>query len=142
MNSTGRLVGSPSRESIELFYETRLVRITHGGFAIWLDPFGMLDPQVVVNLLPEFGVGVDLVSHRHCLGERIQVCRGTVPPKPRRNSRPTVAPWSARQQFQKTARTCSWRVRRRAESITFRRWRCSNTASSPLCVRVAGEIIT
>jgi hypothetical protein len=48
-------VGSPSRESIELFHETRLVRITHGGFAIWLNPFRMLDPEVVVNLLPEFG---------------------------------------------------------------------------------------
>jgi len=61
-------VGSPSRESIELFHETRLVRITHGGFAIWLDPFGMLDPQVVVNLLPEFGVSVDLVRHGHWFG--------------------------------------------------------------------------
>ena len=54
-----------SRQSIELFRETRLVRITHGGFAAWLDPFGMLDPQVVVNLLPEFGVSVDLVRHGH-----------------------------------------------------------------------------
>ena len=26
---------------------------------------GMLDPQVVVNLLPEFGVSVDLVRHGH-----------------------------------------------------------------------------
>src|SRR5204863_9708855 len=62
-------VGSPSRESIELFHETRLVRITHGGFAIWLDPFGMLDPQVVVNLLPELGIGVDLVRPGYWLGE-------------------------------------------------------------------------
>jgi len=62
----------PSRQSIELFHETHLVRITQGGFAIWLDPFGMLDPQVVVNLLPKLGVGVDLVSHRHCLGERFK----------------------------------------------------------------------
>jgi hypothetical protein len=69
MNISDRLVGSPSRESIELFRETRLVRITHGGFAIWLDPFGMLDPQVVVNLLPEFGVSVDLVRHGYWLGE-------------------------------------------------------------------------
>src|SRR5712691_2395622 len=69
MSSSDRLVGSPSRESIELFHETRLVRITLGGFAIWLDPFGMLDPQVVVNLLPELSVGVDLVRHGHRLGE-------------------------------------------------------------------------
>jgi hypothetical protein len=26
-----------------------------------LDPFGMLEPQVVVNLLPKLGVGVDFV---------------------------------------------------------------------------------
>jgi len=65
MRCSDRLVGSPSRQSIELFRETRLVRITHGGFAIWLDPFGMLYPQVVVNLLREFGVSVDLVRHGH-----------------------------------------------------------------------------
>ena len=29
----------------------------------------MLDPQVVVNLLPELGVGVDLVSHDYPLAE-------------------------------------------------------------------------
>jgi len=40
-------------------------RITRGGFAIWLDPFGMLEPQIVVNLVPELGVGVDLVRPRH-----------------------------------------------------------------------------
>jgi hypothetical protein len=32
----------------------------------------MLDPQVAVNLLPKLGVGVDLVSHRYCLGERFK----------------------------------------------------------------------
>ena len=53
------------RECIEQFYETRLVRITHRAFAIWLDPFGMLDPQIVVNLLPKLAVGVDLVRHGH-----------------------------------------------------------------------------
>ena len=49
------------------FCEARLVRIARGTFAIWLDPFGMLDPQVVVNLLPELGVGVDLVKHGNYL---------------------------------------------------------------------------
>ena len=63
MNISDRLVGSRSRECVEQFYQTRLVRITHGAFAIWLDPFGMLNPQVVVNLLPKLGVGVDLVRH-------------------------------------------------------------------------------
>ena len=47
---------SPSRRSVELFQEG------HGGFAISLDPFGMLDPQVVVNLLPAPGV----VDERSC----------------------------------------------------------------------------
>ena len=63
MSSSDRLVGSPSRESFELFHQTRLVRITLGGFAIWLDPFGMLDPQIVVNLLLEFVVRVNLMRH-------------------------------------------------------------------------------
>jgi hypothetical protein len=35
----------------------------HGGFTIWLDPFGVLDPQVVVDLLPAPGV----VDERSCL---------------------------------------------------------------------------
>jgi len=69
MRSSDRLVGSPPRQRIEQFHEARVVRVTHGGFAIWLDPFGMLDPQVVVNLLPKLGVGVDLVRHGHWLGE-------------------------------------------------------------------------
>jgi hypothetical protein len=64
-----RLVGFPSRQSVEHFRKARLVRITHGGFAIWLDPFGMLDPQIVVNLLPKLGVGVDLVRPGYWLGE-------------------------------------------------------------------------
>ena len=54
--SSDRLVGSSSRESVELFHEA------HRGFAIWLDPFGMLDPQVAVNLLPAPGV----VDERSC----------------------------------------------------------------------------
>ncbi len=56
MRSSDRLVGSSSRQSLELFHEA------HGGFAIWLDPFGMLDPQVAVNLLPAPGV----VDERSC----------------------------------------------------------------------------
>jgi hypothetical protein len=67
--SSDRLVGSPSRQRVEQSHETRLVRITHRGLSTWLDPFGMLDPQVVVNLLQELGVGVDLVRHGHWLGE-------------------------------------------------------------------------
>jgi hypothetical protein len=62
---TSGSVGSPSRKSVEQFREARLVRITLGAFAIWLDPFGMLDPQVVVNLLLELGVHVDLMKHNN-----------------------------------------------------------------------------
>ena len=70
MKSSDRLVGSPSRQRVEQFHEARLVRITHGGCAIWLDPFGMLDPEVAVNLLLELGEGgVDLVRHGNWLGE-------------------------------------------------------------------------
>ena len=56
-----------SRQSVEQFHEARLVSITHGRLSTWLDPFGMLDAQVVVNLLPEFGVSVDLVRHGNLL---------------------------------------------------------------------------
>ena len=72
MTSSDRLVGSPLHQRIEQFHQARVVRITHGGFAIWLDPFGMLGPQVVVNLLPELGVGVDLVRRANWLGERFK----------------------------------------------------------------------
>ncbi len=64
------------RVEVEQFHEARLVRITHGGFAIWLDPFGVLDPQVVVNLLLELRVGVDLVSHGNWIGERFNCGAG------------------------------------------------------------------
>ena len=63
MNISDRLVGSRSRECIEQFHEAHLVRITDGGLAIWLNPFGMLDAKVVVNLFPKLGVGEDLVRH-------------------------------------------------------------------------------
>ena len=75
MRVNDRLVGSSSHRSTEQFHKARLVRITQWGLAIWLDPFGMLAPEVVVNLLPEFRVGVDLVRHGHWLGERFE-CGG------------------------------------------------------------------
>ena len=76
MRSSDRLVGSPSRQCVEQFYKARLVRITRGGAAIGVDPFGMLDPQVVVNLLVELGIGVDLVIHGIWLGERFNCAAG------------------------------------------------------------------
>ena len=52
-------------QHIECFHQARLIRITHGRFAIWLNPFGMLDPQVVMNLLPQICVRMELVKHNH-----------------------------------------------------------------------------
>ena len=59
-----------SRQAVEQPHQAGLVRIAHRGFAIRLDPFGMLDPEVVVNLLPELGVGVDLIMRIRWPGER------------------------------------------------------------------------
>jgi len=56
INSSYRLVGFRSRESVEQFHEA------HGGFAMWLDPFGCWS-RSAVNLLPALGVGVDLRRH-------------------------------------------------------------------------------
>jgi hypothetical protein len=64
--------------SQEQFHEPRLVNIAHGRFAIWLDPFGMLDPQVVVNLSSKFGVGINLVRRGSWLGERFECGAGRV----------------------------------------------------------------
>ena len=50
MYSGDRLVGSRPRQNCEQFRQARLVRITRGAFTIGLDPFGMLDLQVVVDL--------------------------------------------------------------------------------------------
>ena len=55
-----RSVGSPSRQSVDHSREARVVRITLGGLATGLNPFGMLSQQIVVNLLLQFGVRVEL----------------------------------------------------------------------------------
>ena len=60
MRSSDRLVGSSSRQSVELFHEA------HGGFTVSLDPFGMSHPQIAVNLLPTPGV----VDERSCCERR------------------------------------------------------------------------
>ncbi len=65
MRMNDRSVGSPPRQSADHFREARVVRITLGGLAIWLDPFGMLDPQIVVNLLLKFGVRVNWMRYGH-----------------------------------------------------------------------------
>ena len=63
-------------QTVEHLREACLVRITHGRFAIWLDPFGMLDPQVVVDLLPELGVRVNLTRRVCWAAERLMVYPG------------------------------------------------------------------
>ena len=65
-----------SRQSIEQHHEARVVRITNGRLAIWLHPFGMLEPQVVVNLLPKLSVCMDLVKHDYSLFERFMGASG------------------------------------------------------------------
>jgi hypothetical protein len=70
------LSGFSSRQTFEQFRQARLVRITHGRFAIWFDPFRVLNPKVVVNLLPELRVSVDLMMQRRWLRERFEYGAG------------------------------------------------------------------
>ena len=76
MSSSHRSAGSTSRQRVEQSRKARLVRITRGTFAIRVDPFGMLKPQIVVNLLLELGISVDLVIHGYCPGERFKCGAG------------------------------------------------------------------
>ena len=64
MNSSGRLVGSQPFERVEHSHQARLVSVTHWGSAIWLDPFGMLNSEIFVNLSLELLVGVNFM--RRC----------------------------------------------------------------------------
>src|SRR4029434_4930920 len=59
------IVGFHWHRGKEQFSQTRFIRIKQWILAILLDPVGMLDPQVVVNLLQQVRVGADLLSHRH-----------------------------------------------------------------------------
>src|SRR5438128_2576548 len=54
------------RTSFEQLAQARLVKITYWRVPTWLDPFGMLLSQVVVNLLLELGDGVDAVADQQC----------------------------------------------------------------------------
>ena len=122
MSSSDRSVGSGSGRSGEQFREERLVRIAPRAFAIGLDPFGMLDSQIIVNLLLELGVRVDLVIHGRCPG-KIQVWRVTVPTNGLAESLTMVGVVSARygqvRVFQRAARMCLRCARRWANSITL-----------------------
>ena len=76
MKSNDPLVGSFSSHRIEQVHETCLVRIAPRTVTIWLNPFRMLDPEIVVNLLPKLGVGVDLMRSRPRLGDRFRYSAG------------------------------------------------------------------
>ena len=76
MKSNDPLVGSFSSYRVEQFHETRLVRIAHRTIAIWLNPFGMLDPEIVVNLLPKLSVAMDLMRFGRWLGDRFRCSAG------------------------------------------------------------------
>ena len=54
------------RTSFEELAQARLVKIADWRVPTWLDPFGMLFSQVVVNLLLELGDGVDPVADHQC----------------------------------------------------------------------------
>jgi hypothetical protein len=54
------------RTSFEELPQARLVKIADWRVPTWLDPFGMLFSQVVVNLLLELGDGVDTVADHQC----------------------------------------------------------------------------
>ena len=70
MRIDNRLSGFSAPQIIEQFHQARLVRVAHGRFSICLDPFRVLNPEVVVNLLPELHVAMDLMMQRHWAGER------------------------------------------------------------------------
>ena len=76
MRINNALSGFFSRETIEHFHQTRLVRIAHGRFAIWLDPFRVLNPKVVVNLQPKLRVSMDLMMQGSWIGERFMCDAG------------------------------------------------------------------
>jgi len=53
----------------EQIHEAGLVEIAHRGFAVWQNPFGMLSPEVVMNLSPEVRDCIGY-SHDHCSSNR------------------------------------------------------------------------
>jgi hypothetical protein len=121
-SSSDRSVGCRSGRSGEQFREKRLVRIAPRAFAIGLDPFRMLHPQIVVNLLLKLGVRVDLVIHGRCPG-KIQVWRVTVPTNGLAESLTMVCVVSARygqvRVLQRAACVCLRCARRWANWITL-----------------------
>lgn len=50
MNRGGGFIRSTMGIAFEQLREALLVKIANRAFPVWLDPFGMLGPQIVVNL--------------------------------------------------------------------------------------------
>jgi len=71
MRINDRLCGFFSPQTIQQFHQACLVRITHGRFATWLDPVRVLNPKVVMNLLPQLRVSMDLMQRGRWLSERL-----------------------------------------------------------------------
>jgi hypothetical protein len=76
MRINNRLSGLSSPQTIEQFHQARLVRIAHRRFAIWLDPFRVLNPEIVMNLLPELHVSMDLMVQGRWPSERFMCGAG------------------------------------------------------------------
>ena len=53
MRINNRLSGFSPRQTIEQFHQARLVRITHGRFAIWFDPFRCVLCGACADVCPE-----------------------------------------------------------------------------------------
>ena len=70
MRINNRLSGFSSPQTTEQFHQARLVRITLGRFATWLDPIRVLNPKILVNLSPELRVSVNLLMQGRWLGQR------------------------------------------------------------------------
>ena len=65
--------GFSSLQTIEQFHQARLVRITPGRLATWLDPIRVLNPEVIVNLLTKLLVGMDPMIRGRWPGESFVV---------------------------------------------------------------------
>jgi hypothetical protein len=57
------LVGFFGYRSVKQFNQARFVKIAHRGFAIWQNPFGMLEPQISANLLQQVCVSGDFMNY-------------------------------------------------------------------------------
>ena len=70
MRITNTLAGSSSLQTVEQFHPGAPRKNHTLAICLWLDRFGLLDPEVVVNPSPKLDVSVDFVIHGHWLGER------------------------------------------------------------------------